>query len=74
LGAVGIVTNVYLSVLKLGFGEAIGNRPLLLFGLLMTIVGVQLIAMGLLAELVMRVYYEGSSRTTYAIREVLEDQ
>lgn len=74
VGAVGIVTNVYLSVLKLGFGESIGNRPLLLFGLLMTIVGVQLIAMGLLAELVMRVYYEGSSITPYAIREVLEDR
>lgn len=74
VGTVGIVTNVYLSVLKLGFGEAIGNRPLLLFGMLMTIVGVQLIAMGLLAELVMRVYYEGSSRTPYAIREVLEDR
>jgi glycosyltransferase involved in cell wall biosynthesis len=71
-GGVGILTNVYLSVLRIGFGEAIGNRPLLLFGLLMTIVGVQLVAMGLLAELVMRVYYEGSSRTPYAIREILE--
>jgi dolichol-phosphate mannosyltransferase len=34
------------------FGQGIGNRPLLIAGVLFVIVGVQLISLGLVAELV----------------------
>ncbi len=56
LGGFGI--SVYLTFLKLALGQQIGGRPLLLLGALLLLVGVQLIMMGLLGELVARIYYE----------------
>ena len=51
LGAVGTVVLAYLTVLKLT-GEAIGHRPLLTLGVLLVVVGVQLVSLGLVSELV----------------------
>jgi hypothetical protein len=51
LGACGTLLLVYLTVLKL-LGEAIGHRPLLLLGVLLVVVGVQLVSLGLVSELV----------------------
>jgi glycosyltransferase involved in cell wall biosynthesis len=48
---VGGVILAYLTVLKI-MGESIGNRPLLSLGVLLVLVGVQLVLFGLLAELV----------------------
>jgi dolichol-phosphate mannosyltransferase len=48
---VGAVVLTYLTCVKLT-GGAIGGRPLLLAGVLMTVVGLQLVLFGLLAELV----------------------
>lgn len=49
--AVGILVLGYLTALKVT-GEAIGDRPLLIAGVLMTMVGLQLTLFGLLAELI----------------------
>ena len=51
LGAVGTLLLVYLTVLKLT-GEAIGQRPLLTLGVLLVVVGVQLVSLGLVSELI----------------------
>ena len=51
LGAVGTLLLVYLTVLKLT-GEAIGHRPLLTLGVLLVVVGVQLVSLGLVSELI----------------------
>jgi glycosyltransferase involved in cell wall biosynthesis len=53
-GLVGGGTLVYLTLLKLFTDALIGQRPLLIFGALMVILSVQMISLGLLAELVMR--------------------
>jgi glycosyltransferase involved in cell wall biosynthesis len=50
-GLVGFAVLAYLTVLKI-MGEPIGNRPLLILGVLLVVVGVQLVLFGLLAELV----------------------
>ena len=42
----------YLTGLKVFTGASIGNRPLLLFGVMVVIIGIQLIMFGMLAELV----------------------
>jgi glycosyltransferase involved in cell wall biosynthesis len=49
LGSGGLLINAYLSVLWLS-GEGIGHRPLLLLGVMMTIMGVQFASFGLLGE------------------------
>jgi glycosyltransferase involved in cell wall biosynthesis len=53
LGA-GSLILAYLTVLK-ATGQAIGNRPLLMAGVLLALVGLQLILFGLLAELIVYV-------------------
>jgi glycosyltransferase involved in cell wall biosynthesis len=52
LAASGAAALGYLIGLKLLTGASIGNRPLLLLGVLAVIVGVQLILFGMLAELI----------------------
>ena len=42
----------YLTGLKLFTGASIGGRPLLLFGIMVVIIGIQLILFGMLAELI----------------------
>ena len=59
----------YLIVLKI-MGEDIGNRPLLMFALILGITGVQLFSFGLLSELLMRTYHESQSRPIYRIRSI----
>jgi glycosyltransferase involved in cell wall biosynthesis len=48
------------------------NNPLLLLAVFLAIVGMQLILMGLLAELVIRAYHESQGKPTYVIREIIE--
>ena len=52
LSIIGAVVLTYLTVIKLAFGTSIGERPLLLLGLLLVIVGGQLLLFGMLSELI----------------------
>jgi dolichol-phosphate mannosyltransferase len=47
----GVVTLGYLTVLKIG-GAGIGQRPLLILGVLLVVVGLQVFSLGLITELV----------------------
>jgi glycosyltransferase involved in cell wall biosynthesis len=69
ISGVGSLGIAYLTVLKI-LGYSIGDRPLLIASVLMLVVGVQLVMTGLLGELMMRIYFESSSRKTYAVREI----
>jgi hypothetical protein len=50
----------------------IGNRPLLLLSILLIVIGVQLLMMGFLGEMIMRIYYETGDKPTYYIRQMLD--
>jgi glycosyltransferase involved in cell wall biosynthesis len=69
----GLGINLYLTVLWFLHHRPIGTRPLLLLGVLLMLLGVQLISMGLLGEMVVRTYYEILGKPTYAVREVLDE-
>jgi len=64
------ITSFYLLIIKL-LGEDIGNRPLLIFSLLLAVTGVQLFSFGLLGELQIRTYHESQNRPIYRIRDTL---
>ena len=68
----GVLILGYLGFVKLVEEQSIGNRPLLLFGILLVFTGVQLLTLGLLAELQARTYHESQDKPTYVIREVRE--
>ena len=67
LGGIGI--NLYLFWLKLQ-GQDIWGKPLLILGLLLLLAGMQLITTGLIAELLMRTYFESQRKKPYNIRSV----
>jgi glycosyltransferase involved in cell wall biosynthesis len=68
---IGMLLGLYLSYVRLAEGQGIGQRPMLLLAILLVVVGVQLLCMGLLSELVTRVYYEVGDRPIYVVREEL---
>lgn len=68
---VGTLMGAYLTFLKLGLGQSIGDRPLLILVVVLFLTGVQLFSFGLLAELLMRTYHESQGRPIYRVREVV---
>ncbi|MBM3773058.1 MAG: glycosyltransferase family 2 protein [Acidimicrobiia bacterium] len=72
MGSVGAVITGYLAWVRLLGEQSIANRPLLLFGILLVFTGVQLVTLGLLAELQSRTYHESQNKSTYIIREIRE--
>lgn len=81
LGALGGLFLFYLVFLKFWAGiqggwtgfhaMQIGERPLLILSVLFIILGVQFLVMGLLAELIVRTYYETQNKTVYYVQEIL---
>ena len=71
MAAAGLAIGGYLTVLKLGFGAQIGGRPLLFLAILLILVGVQLVVMGLLGEMLVRVYHESQRKAIYMVKRVL---
>lgn len=75
-GTIGIVSSVvgfimlaYLSYIKLFNDVIIGNRPLLVLGVLLVVIGIQLFSFGFLGELLIR---QNTNRSVYTIRESIE--
>lgn len=66
---VGLAINFYLLVLKF-FGEDIWGRPLLILGITLVLGGIQLITIGIVAELIVRTYFESQDKKTYRVKEV----
>lgn len=67
--AAGVAICAWLSV-TWAMGESIGGRPLLILGVLLILVGVQILATGLIAELI--VHLGGRIQDPYGIRRVVE--
>jgi glycosyltransferase involved in cell wall biosynthesis len=68
---VGSIILLYLGAVRLFLQQDIGNRPITLLGILLLVVGVQLVTSGLLAEVVTRTYYESQGKSIYTVREEL---
>jgi glycosyltransferase involved in cell wall biosynthesis len=65
----GFVAFAALVVMKVYHNIDITGNPFLMLGALAQIIGVQLIALGLLGEINIRVYYETQNKTTYIVKE-----
>jgi len=71
-GGLGVAITLYLGYIRLFTTQGIGDRPLLLLGVMLVFIGIQLVTFGLLAEVMARTYYESQDKPTYVIREVRE--
>jgi glycosyltransferase involved in cell wall biosynthesis len=68
---VGVAVCAWLAFEKLVHGVGLANRPLLLLGILLVMVGVQLLSLGLVADVVSRTYHESQNKRPYHIRDQL---
>lgn len=66
----GIAINMYLLIVKFGFDQDIGTRPLLIFGMMFILGGIQLFTIGIVMELLIRTYYESQSKRPYRVKKV----
>lgn len=67
VGALGIVISAIIAVQRLLGAQALANRPLLLLGVLLIVLGVQVTAIGLLGEIII---FFATKRDTPEVREV----
>jgi len=69
--AAGFFITAYLIVMRIFFNQSLSNRPLFILSIFMVFIGIQLITMGLLAEVLMRVYHEVQNKSIYVIRDII---
>ncbi|AHE97243.1 glycosyltransferase family 2 protein [Thioalkalivibrio paradoxus] len=66
-GLIGTAIMAWLLIAKLGFGQDIGDRPLLLFGVLALVFSIQFLTTGVLAELLARTYFDSPRAPSYLL-------
>lgn len=70
IGGLGVITALYLGVARLFFGMALTERPLFTIALVMIILGMQFIALGIIADILLKIYYGQGNRKTYLIKRI----
>ncbi len=68
---IGAIINIYLLIEKI-LGNDIGDRPLLILGVLFLLVGVQFFTTGIAIDLQMRTYYETQNTRPYKIKGITD--
>ncbi|MDH3590229.1 MAG: hypothetical protein OER88_00005, partial [Planctomycetota bacterium] len=69
----GLVICLYMSAMRLfAANYALGDRPLFLFGVILAVLGFQMLAIGLLGEIIS--FSQARKTKPYAIREVVRKQ
>ena len=66
----GSAVTGFLVLEKIFFKAELADRPLLLLAIFVTLVGIQFISMGLIGEMLSRVYHESQRKPIYVVKEV----
>lgn len=70
----GMLILLWLAFVKLGLGESIGGRPLLMLGVMLSLMGAQFIGLGILGEMLTRIWHEPGGKDQYLLREQDRDR
>jgi len=71
IGGIGFIIAFYLGVSRIIFGTGLTDRPLFLVALVLLVLGVQFIALGIIADILLRIYYGQNVRKNYLIDETV---
>ena len=61
--------SLYLLVVKI-MGEDIWGRPIMILGFILILGGIQFITTGIIAEIIVRTYFESQDKKTYRIKSI----
>ncbi len=67
--SLGLIALFYLFFVKLFLDQDIGRRPLLILSVLFVLAGIQLISTGIIAELLVRIYYRTREDKPFVVEE-----
>jgi glycosyltransferase involved in cell wall biosynthesis len=67
----GLLLTGWLGFERLLLGMPLAGRPIVLLGILLTVMGLQFITLGLLGELLVRTYHESQNKPVYRVEAVL---
>jgi glycosyltransferase involved in cell wall biosynthesis len=70
----GACISAWLAFSKLVYGTPLSERPMLLLGILLIVVGIQLASLGLVADVLARTYFESQKKPSYYVRTVVRGQ
>jgi glycosyltransferase involved in cell wall biosynthesis len=68
---IGSLISLYLLIVKV-LGEDIWGRPIMILGFILILGGIQLITTGIIAEIIVRTYFESQNKKTYKIKSVYQ--
>jgi glycosyltransferase involved in cell wall biosynthesis len=72
LATAGIILGAYLSWERLAYNHPLANRPMLLLAILMVLVGVQFVVSGVMADIMLKIYYGQNDRKHYLVERIIE--
>lgn len=67
--ATGFLIGGYLTILKMFYGAMLSQRPLLILSVLLIVLGVQFFIFGILAEILIRIYFKTHKMRPYTVRK-----
>jgi glycosyltransferase involved in cell wall biosynthesis len=71
-GGLGALMLLNAIIQRMIFGIPMGNRPMMVLGVMLVLMGLQFLMFGLLAEVMTRTYYESQNKEIYVIRRIRE--
>jgi glycosyltransferase involved in cell wall biosynthesis len=71
LGLTGFIISLYLVIERLFFGMSLSDRPLFIVGIMLVVIGVQFFAFGILADIMMKLYHDGTGRKNYLVEQII---
>ncbi len=73
MSGIGLALALYLGISRLFLQTELTDRPLFLVALVLLVVGVQFLALGIIADILLKVYYGQNGRKPYLRETVLEN-
>lgn len=67
----GFLISGYLTLQKIILGIELAKRPLLILGVLLILAGIQILSLGIVAEMQTRTYFETQKQPIYRIKEII---
>lgn len=72
MGIIGLLIALYLGVSRFLFNTGLTDRPLFLVAFFLVVLGVQFVAIGILADILLKIYYGQNERRNYLIEAVIK--
>jgi len=72
LAIIGFFISLYLILERVFFNMSLTERPLFLVGFFLLVVGIQFIALGILADILLKIYHGQNERKPYRVDKILK--